>query len=90
MIEYILEFSAIAYIILALFYELKIRSEAKKVNKTIEGMTYVTLGLVLKPMLNIMLLKPYKISKEFQPYALMFAFIHYWIIGVLIILIVEG
>lgn len=88
--EYILEFSVIIYFILALLYELTIRSEAKKANKKIEGMTYITLGLVFKPMLNIMLLKPSKISKDFQPYAVMFAFIHYWIIGVLIILILES
>lgn len=87
MIDYILEFSGILFLISALIYELNLRVEARKVNKTFEGMTYVTFGWILKPMLNIMLLRPYKISKGFQPYAVMFALVHYWNIGAIIIYI---
>ncbi len=87
MIDYILEFSIVLYWISALIYELNLRVEARKVNKTFEGMTYITFGWILKPMLNIMLLRPCKISKEFQPYAVMFALVHYWNIVAIIIYI---
>ena len=62
--EYVLEISAGIYFFIAIIYELKIRAEASKVKKDISGLTYITLGLVMKPMINIMLLKIYIILKR--------------------------
>lgn len=88
--EYVLEISAGIYFFIAIMYELKIRAEASKVKKDISGLTYITLGFVMKPMINIMLLKSCSISKKLKITACLFAAIHYWIIGVLIFMVINA
>lgn len=71
---------SVSYLLITPYYELKLREEAKIHNKSIKGLSYFTFGLVAKPMLNIMLLKPRHISKNLIKLAIFYASIHYLLI----------
>jgi heme/copper-type cytochrome/quinol oxidase subunit 2 len=59
-------FALLVYLIAVIIYEVVLRLEAKKYEKSIKGLTLFTLSWVMVPIANIFLLKPMSISKKLR------------------------
>ncbi|WP_461535142.1 hypothetical protein [Spongorhabdus nitratireducens] len=83
MTENILIIVTVLFFVLTLIYELVIRAEAKKYDKKIDGLSYITFGLIAIPMFNIMTFKTRKISGKAAKYGFIFSLYHYFLIAFL-------
>jgi hypothetical protein len=85
-----LEASTLAYLIVAVIYELILRQELQSKPDIISSHTYFTFGFILKPMIKIMGFRFWGYSKKLNVVGTIFSSVHYILLMQLVLIILKS
>jgi hypothetical protein len=79
--------TVLLFILFTIVYELLLRVESGRTGTSIKGFTYLTIGINLIPMVNIMTWRYLKVSKRLFVIGTIYSLLHYVLIVIAVIFV---